>query len=1270
MKRFTQFFILLFLPLVLHISALDYEAETCPRPAPLKAQAPQATVHGVSKASFKVDEAGNATYSIPIVMSPGVNDLQPNLSLSYSSSGGTSMLGFGWSLSGVPSITRAPNTIAQDCTDPNNINCTSRAVKLTNSDQLAIAGERLKRISGSQFGNNSVYRTEQETWQRVTYYTSEGGYFIVNTPDGLKMTFGRGINNRTRAAGTSTTLTWWLNRVEDQFGNYYTITYENFSTPRSEVVPKEINYTGNSSQKLAPFAKVRFNYENHPYPRKTWIAGRLILQQRRLKSIETLIDNQLVRRYNMTYQVRSRSRNSYLTKVQECNSSNQCFEPITFQWGGNSDEDGIDLNNVQLIPNAGVNFDKPKRDDRKYFFIPSDYTGDGRSDMIHVYKENRFKFWRSNGNGTFHVGGEVSLPTSIDRDNWTILPGEFNGDHRMDIMYIPVSQSKRVRIGRSNGNGTFNFYEWYAGSSFGGDLEHDEVRTGDFNGDGLTDIINFSGDDIFVMLKTRTTLHSSANAFTVRKTTPNYPPGDKPSEDADRVIIADFNGDGWDDIWHTPERHRLYVMLSKGDGTFAPPITHNYNNYDFKQPDKDYASYQFIPGDYNGDGLTDLVHISDDQYLKIFTSTGNGYFNISGQVTSNVDRDLLKANSQWRAGDFNGDGLTDLIHITNDRGVHFWYAEPKSNGDAGFNVRHNNYPDSGNRFRGCTDDNGFLQESDGNTAFFFVLDFTGNGRTDLVHFSDDECSYAWSSDTDASHKIVGFQNGPSVNKIDVEYKYITDPAVYKGSKTYSYPKVRATGGLCVAYKSKIPNGIGNHSKNETRYEYYDAFFNVHGRGFRGFEKVITYEYGRDYKHTVIYDRDDKCLFARVKQMDRHLISNNKLLERTRNRIIIRESVPGKKVYWSEFDQVEKWNYDLSSTSRASYMRTNYAFDSYANATRVEERHYGKSSTLLNYLKRDYKFYNNSSTWLLGKQTEEKTYNSYRSQSGNTLTTKYHWDSQYKYIHREEREPGGPNELRLTTNYSYDGYGNKIWERLFGWNGKAHVSRSSKWRYRSTERFRFPYQIENAKGHIRSFTYDKKHGRTTQITDPNGIWQKISFDAFGRDIQSQQKGEGIVYKSRHFNLSSATQFSEVRINGRNSGEPSGSNFFDILGRRTKSYTVMYESNSEKRSYIDRVYNSDGTLWRESNPYFQGQTKYFTTYAYDKLDRQISMTEPSNTGQSRVSRVSFSLTNTGLLAINTNPLKQKTYVYTDATGRNEKIRDNLNGWIYFYYNGAGL
>src|SRR5580658_1245110 len=63
---------------------------------------------------FDVAASGAATYTIAISAPPGTAGMVPSLSLEYNSQNGNGLLGVGWSLAGLLSVGRCPQTRAQD----------------------------------------------------------------------------------------------------------------------------------------------------------------------------------------------------------------------------------------------------------------------------------------------------------------------------------------------------------------------------------------------------------------------------------------------------------------------------------------------------------------------------------------------------------------------------------------------------------------------------------------------------------------------------------------------------------------------------------------------------------------------------------------------------------------------------------------------------------------------------------------------------------------------------------------------------------------------------------------------------------------------------------------------------------------------------------------------------------------------------------------------------------------------------------------------------
>ena len=204
--------------------------------------------------------------------------------------------------------------------------------------------------------------------------------------------------------------------------------------------------------------------------------------------------------------------------------------------------------------------------------------------------------------------------------------GDFNGDGIPDILSAPHGG---IAVSLGNGDGTFAVPLIPKLDSADG---INAFGVGDFNGDGLTDLLVDDEDTS----KLTVLLGNGDGTFTVGQTMPY---------NSKSIAIADFNGDGKLDI-ALPGN----ILLGNGDGTFTaaanPPAI---------------PSLQVVAADFNGDGKIDLalVGFNASNYTPFAILLGNG----DGTFTAAPNQPQFVA-SQLVAADFDGDGKIDLAALS------------------------------------------------------------------------------------------------------------------------------------------------------------------------------------------------------------------------------------------------------------------------------------------------------------------------------------------------------------------------------------------------------------------------------------------------------------------------------------------------------------------------------------------------------------------------------------------------------------------------------
>lgn len=240
-----------------------------------------------------------------------------------------------------------------------------------------------------------------------------------------------------------------------------------------------------------------------------------------------------------------------------------------------------------------------------------------------------------NGDGTF--GSANHIP--ISKEPGSITTGDFNSDGIIDIITAnPRTDDITILIG--NGNGIFSI-----DTSFMVGDGNDFIKSYDFNQDSKLDIItsNSWGDSFSILLGNGNGTFGPIVYITA---------SDAPS----KFELADFDNDLKIDIAFIPTQvatndDSFFVLYGTGNTTFTPP----YGYYASSN-----GNLSITSGDFNSDLIPDIA---------LLDGTGTGSLT---QFRNNSNRTFteLPYNGNWNStglskdinsGDFNGDGKMDLL---------------------------------------------------------------------------------------------------------------------------------------------------------------------------------------------------------------------------------------------------------------------------------------------------------------------------------------------------------------------------------------------------------------------------------------------------------------------------------------------------------------------------------------------------------------------------------------------------------------------------------
>ncbi len=1210
---------------------------------------------GYSPVESGVSESGAAQVSVPIVVSPGTAGMQPKLSINYTSQGGNGPLGLGFSLSGMSAISRVGASTAQDGF--------KGSVAFGTNDRFALDGQRLIAINGLDGADGTEYRLEFDPSSRIRSYQQQGSgpaRWVVETKAGLILEFGTTSGSRVSPESCPSALVWAVEKISDTLGNSMTFGYDVLGRQRGELLVTSIAYTQNTTQALTANQSIVFEYEDRPDPKSGYMAGYAMRFLKRLRSVESRATkggvSTMVRRYSLVYEQAAISNLSKLLSIQETLSDGSQLPPVSFQWKATAGSRFTILDEHGQLENEDIGQSPPVP------LITGDFNKDGKHDLLML--DEHGSHWKALATGAGLFGLTKPIPELVAHpiSGWTgnsrVRIADFNGDGRSDILHIRGDQNPGNFLALAENDNTFRVL---TGAQISGITNLDyattdwaDLITMDLNADGRADILRLqgNGDQIVALSNGDGTFQRIENPAGLE----NKPVSSIPNRSW--IIPGDFNGDGRGDVLHLhyTDRQFHWLALSKGDGSFEMKdhASMGVSNLQYS------TSACMVGGDYNGDGLTDIFYQStspDDSWL--LTSKGDGSFTYQQTPGGFAGVDIGDNSDHLVSEDFNGDGLSDVLHFA---------AAPHKNfiaysrGDGTFQVD-----------KGAAAGTWAERERDGGSRFV-TGDFNGDGKGDFLYFSsNDGC---WSVQAEGFDPLVveavDYGHGQRTN---FSYQLLTDSSVYTRGNSFAYPYYDLQMPMRVVSAVTQRNGVDGDAftganasqlgSNTITYRYEGAWADMTGRGFQGFQAVVSTDATSGIITRTEYENSSPLLAGRPKRTEQRLSAAQAggsalISESTTTWQLLTTTRAGKpNTYFVAEATSASHSYEVNrpsatalrgSVTRGGPVDGKASYDAFGNllaSTTTTSAPDG--SFLTEEVVNLYADSPSATQWHLGRLTTStvtKTAPNPIPGSSGTVSASRVATFQYHPVTgllvQEVVEPGA-GELRQQKDYAHDGFGNILTSTLSIPGSAARVTSTT-----YTPDGRFLASTTNAKGHTESKVYDPLLGNTLSQTGPNGLTTTWQYDALGRP-QKETRADGTETRSFFRRVTGATLGAPPRavhyVRVQSTGGAPKTVWYDLLDREIRSDAIAFDGRTV---LAHKVYNARGEVSHASHPAFLGETPLYSVMEYDAVGRQTLQTDPGN----RVSKTTYD----GL----TVTLERTAGTATASYFQKTSTRVNAMGW----------
>ncbi len=601
------------------------------------------SLEGVGDNTTISPSMGTMTHSVAINVPPGFGAVTPELSLSYSSGGGSGLVGMGWSIS-LPTVERM----------------TYRGLPEygLDDDFSASGGAQLVRLPGT---NPPVYRARYEkgfiryTWMEAG--SGDEGYWIAEYPDGSKAYFGATADGTlvpgARMGDAEGTAVYNLTEKVDVYGHSIRWTYQKFGFYN---LPVHVGYVFVNDN---PTYEVTFEYEERSDEGGLDLLSdasfgfNAVLDQR-MTGINILSRGVTVTRYAMNYLPLDQSGGiSLLGRVSRQGVRGTTY-PIQFEFEY-SQSLGGDGNSPRMMDMGQVEASFGARTSQLI-----DINGDALPDIIDATQNGAHRFFlniaQEDGTGVFDATprlSNVGTRSSHNLTQPTVQVLDVNGDGFTDLINAATGQTLI-----NKGNGDWDQDASVEGTSALADAlsEDFDAEEGDLQSLRFMDINNDRRIDLIraTAFETSFFMNGGDDGFETVDSLVSLEAG----FEENNLQLSDMNGDGLLDVVQL-QLGSLRYRLNYGRGMWGDWV--NISGLSLSQAEVELAELE----DINGDALADIVIVQGTSVSFALNDNSSSFDDLIQLESADVEGEipLRDATTTVLFADMNGNGSSDVVWI-------------------------------------------------------------------------------------------------------------------------------------------------------------------------------------------------------------------------------------------------------------------------------------------------------------------------------------------------------------------------------------------------------------------------------------------------------------------------------------------------------------------------------------------------------------------------------------------------------------------------------